>query len=88
MAGDRETAVMVMRMEEGLDTGPVCAVERVAIGRDATAGELHDQLAAAGAALMVFGLFAYLGDDLAQLEGVTYLDLHHPWFASAGAGRM
>lgn len=76
MAGDRETAVMVMRMEEGLDTGPICAVERVAIGRDTTAGELHDQLAAAGAALMVRAL-----DDLergklaatAQPElGVTY----------------
>src|ERR1700722_11057249 len=45
MAGDAETAVMVMRMEEGLDTGPVAMAERVAIGRDVTAGDLHDELA-------------------------------------------
>jgi methionyl-tRNA formyltransferase len=32
MAGDKETAVQVMRMEEGLDTGPVCMSETVAIG--------------------------------------------------------
>src|SRR3954451_1740055 len=42
MAGDRETGVMVMRMEEGLDTGPVALAERVPIGRDMTAGDLHD----------------------------------------------
>jgi len=56
MAGDRETAVMVMRMDEGLDTGPVCLAERVPIGDDATAGELHDELARRGAALMVQAL--------------------------------
>ena len=50
MAGDAETGVMVMRMEEGLDTGPVCLAERVAIGPDMTAGELHDVLARRGAA--------------------------------------
>ena len=49
MAGDAETAATVMRMEEGLDTGPVCLVERVPIGPDTTAGELHDLLADAGA---------------------------------------
>src|SRR5262249_5933579 len=38
MAGDRETGVMVMRMDEGLDTGPVALAERVAIGPDMTAG--------------------------------------------------
>ncbi|HVI29638.1 methionyl-tRNA formyltransferase [Hansschlegelia sp.] len=52
MAGDAETGVMVMRMEEGLDTGPVAAAERVAIGPDETAGELHDRLRALGADLM------------------------------------
>src|ERR1700741_1007546 len=40
MAGDAETAVMVMRMEEGLDTGPVCLAERIPIGGDTTAQEL------------------------------------------------
>ena len=38
MAGDSETGVMVMRMEEGLDTGPVALTERIAIGPDANAG--------------------------------------------------
>ncbi len=46
MAGDRETGVMVMQMEAGLDTGPIAMAERVAIGADATAGELHDDAGA------------------------------------------
>lgn len=58
MAGDRETAVMVMRMEEGLDTGPVCLAERIPIAPEATAGELHDELAHRGASLMVRALGA------------------------------
>jgi len=58
MAGDPETAVMVMRMERGLDTGPVCLAEPVAIGSDMTAGELHDILAQRGASLMVRALAA------------------------------
>ena len=45
MAGDAESGVMVMRMEEGLDTGPVALAERVPIAPDMTAGELHDTLA-------------------------------------------
>src|SRR5262245_58168400 len=52
MAGDAETGVMVMRMEEGLDTGPIATAERLAVGPDTTAGELHDQLARLGADLM------------------------------------
>jgi methionyl-tRNA formyltransferase len=57
MAGDSETGVMVMRMEEGLDTGPVLMAERVAIARK-TYGELHDQLARLGADLMARALAA------------------------------
>jgi methionyl-tRNA formyltransferase len=57
MAGDEETGVMVMRMEQGLDTGPVLSEERVAIGRK-TFGELHDQLADIGAGLMLRTLAA------------------------------
>jgi methionyl-tRNA formyltransferase len=53
MAGDGETGVMVMRMDEGLDTGPVALTTRLAIAPDETTGELHDRLAAAGAALIV-----------------------------------
>jgi methionyl-tRNA formyltransferase len=58
MAGDRETGVMVMRMEEGLDTGPIAMAERVPIDPDATAGDLHDRLAPLGADLMVRALAA------------------------------
>ena len=58
MAGDGETGVMVMRMAEGLDTGPVAMAERVAIGADMTAGDLHDTLARLGADLMVRALGA------------------------------
>ena len=56
MAGDRETGVSIMRMDEGLDTGPVCLEARVAIGPEETAGELHDRLATLGASSMVSAL--------------------------------
>jgi methionyl-tRNA formyltransferase len=52
MAGDAETGVAVMRMEAGLDTGPVAMTEKVPIGPDDTAGDLHDRLALLGADLM------------------------------------
>ena len=58
MAGDEETGVAVMRMEPGLDTGPVGMVERVAITPDMTAGELHDRLMPLGADLMARALGA------------------------------
>ena len=58
MAGDRQTGVAVIKMEEGLDTGPVAMAERIAIAPDATAGDLHDQLAKLGAGLMVRALAA------------------------------
>ena len=76
MAGDQETAAMVMRMEPGLDTGPICLGERVAIGRDMTAGELHDKLSHVGADLMVRALAALERGSLEEVaqpdEGVTY----------------
>jgi methionyl-tRNA formyltransferase len=83
MAGDRETGVAVMKMEEGLDTGPVAVVdgkmaELVAIGPDATAGDLHDQLAGLGAGLMVRALAALEMGDLRVIPqpntSVTYAD--------------
>ncbi len=52
MAGDRETGVMVMQMDEGLDTGPVALVDMIPIGPDMTAGELHDAMMRVGADLM------------------------------------
>ena len=57
MAGDAQTGVMAMQMEEGLDTGPVLMAERVAIGRK-TYGDLHDELSHLGADLMVRTLAA------------------------------
>ena len=56
MAGDAESGVTIMRMDEGLDTGPIAMAERVPIGPDMTAGELHDVLARLGADLMVRAL--------------------------------
>ena len=76
MAGDKETAVQVMRMEEGLDTGPVCMSETVGIGPDMTAGELHDRLSGLGGDLMVRALAALSRGALTETpqaeEGVTY----------------
>jgi methionyl-tRNA formyltransferase len=57
MAGDEETGVMVMRLEEGLDTGPILSEERIAIARR-TFGDLHDELAHLGAGLTVRTLAA------------------------------
>jgi methionyl-tRNA formyltransferase len=75
MAGDAETGVMVMLMEEGLDTGPVLMAERTSIGRK-TYGELHDELAHLGADLMARALSAWeRGDRAVQpqpAEGATY----------------
>jgi methionyl-tRNA formyltransferase len=93
MAGDAEAGVMVMRMAEGLDTGPVAMAERLAVGADMTAGDLHDTLARLGADLMVRALGALERGTL-QLTpqpeaGVTYaakidkgetrIDWSKPW---------
>jgi methionyl-tRNA formyltransferase len=76
MAGDAETGVMVMKMEEGLDTGAIAMAERMPIPADATAGDLHDRLARLGADLMVRALGAIERGTLTltpQPEaGVTY----------------
>src|SRR5499426_3436615 len=58
MAGDAETGVMVMKMDEGLDSGPIAMAERVPIPFDATAGDLHDRLARLGADLVARALGA------------------------------
>lgn len=93
MAGDKETGVMVMKIEESLDTGPIAMVARTPIGPDATAGELHDKLARLGADLMVRALAA-LEKNALQLTpqasaGVSYankieknetrIDWSKPW---------
>jgi methionyl-tRNA formyltransferase len=53
MAGDTETGVMVMRMDEGLDTGPVALTEKLPIGPNESTGELHDRMAVIGGRLIV-----------------------------------
>lgn len=76
MAGDRETGMMVMKMDVGLDTGPVAMTRMVEITPDMTAGDLHDRLMDVGAALMVEAMAALEAGGLeltAQAgEGVTY----------------
>jgi methionyl-tRNA formyltransferase len=76
MAGDAETGVMVMKMEEGLDTGPIAMAEHVPITFEATAGDLHDRLARLGADLMVRALGALERGTLTLTPqpqaGVTY----------------
>lgn len=52
LAGDAETGVTIMQMNEGLDTGDILASEPMAIGSDETAGELHDRLAVLGARMI------------------------------------
>jgi methionyl-tRNA formyltransferase len=73
MAGDAESGVTIMRMEEGLDTGPMCKAGRIAITPETTAQDLHDQLAVLGARLMA----EVLAQDQITCtpqpeEGVTY----------------
>lgn len=76
MAGDRETGVCIMRMEAGLDTGPVSSEARVPIALNATTASLHDTLAELGAALInpaLEGLTSGAIEPTPQPdEGVTY----------------
>jgi methionyl-tRNA formyltransferase len=76
MAGDAETGVAVMKMNEGLDTGDVAMVERTVIGPDETAGELHDRLSRLGGPLMAKAMRALEAGDLGVTpqsgEGVDY----------------
>ena len=76
MAGDRETGVMIMKMEEGLDTGPVALADRLLIGQDVTGGEIHDQLSLMGANMMLTALAMLEAGELVFTpqpeEGATY----------------
>jgi methionyl-tRNA formyltransferase len=76
IAGDTMSGVCVMKMEEGLDTGPVGMIEKCQITPDMTAGELHDALMGLGSDLMVRALAALsrgsLGFSPQSDEGVTY----------------
>ncbi|MBM9593632.1 methionyl-tRNA formyltransferase [Roseitranquillus sediminis] len=74
MAGDAETGISIMRMEEGLDTGPALLMEATPIGPEDTTGDLHDRLAAIGARLIVEAISRLDGlVPVPQIEfGVTY----------------
>ncbi|MBL8907132.1 MAG: methionyl-tRNA formyltransferase, partial [Rhizobiales bacterium] len=76
MAGDAETGISIMRMEQGLDTGPVCLTRRMPITASTTYASLHDELAALGAAAMVEALFKLESNALhcvpQPADGVTY----------------
>jgi methionyl-tRNA formyltransferase len=93
MAGDAETGVTIMKMDEGLDTGAMAMAERAPIGPDMTAGELHDRIAKLGADLILRALGG-LERGALQLtpqpeQGVTYankidknetrIDWNKPW---------
>jgi len=76
LAGDAETGISIMQMDEGLDTGPVYCAEKTAIGVTESAGELHDRLAVNGAALLCNSLDVILVGKLLPVaqapEGATY----------------
>jgi methionyl-tRNA formyltransferase len=91
-SGDLETGVTIMEMEEGLDTGPMLAMERLPILDTDTTGSLHDKLAEMGGRMIVEALRKMAAGGLDAVpqpeEGVTYaakiskeeakLDLHRP----------
>ena len=76
MAGDTKTGVTIMRMDEGLDTGPILMAEAVPIGPETTGGTLHDTLAALSARMVMDALSALAAGTLTETpqpeDGATY----------------
>ncbi|MEM1049974.1 MAG: methionyl-tRNA formyltransferase, partial [Pseudomonadota bacterium] len=76
LAGDTETGISIMKMDAGLDTGPVALTEALAIGADETVGALHDRLASLGGRMIVSALDALESGTLTFVDqpakGVTY----------------
>jgi methionyl-tRNA formyltransferase len=93
MAGDAQSGVSIMQMDEGLDTGAIALIERLPIGPDMTAGDLHDALSRLGADAMLRALAALERGSLSvtpqPADGVTYaekiaksetrIDWSRPW---------
>ncbi|MEO6352108.1 MAG: methionyl-tRNA formyltransferase [Burkholderiaceae bacterium] len=75
-AGDAETGITIMQMDQGLDTGPMLQTERLQIAADDTTGSLHDKLAALGGEMIVQALQRLQLGQLAAIpqpaEGVNY----------------
>src|SRR5436309_10292565 len=76
LAGDRESGITIMQMDEGLDTGPILLNESLAIAESDTGGSLHDRLANLGARLIVTALARLAAGELTPLpqssSGATY----------------
>ena len=91
-AGDAETGITIMRMDEGLDTGPMILAERMAIEDADTTGSLHDKLAALGGRMIVDALRRLQEGAIMPIpqppEGISYaakiskeeaaVDFHRP----------
>ncbi|CAH0148870.1 methionyl-tRNA formyltransferase [Roseomonas sp. CECT 9278] len=91
LAGDDATGITIMRMEEGLDTGPMLLAQAVQIAPDATVGALHDALADLGARLVLRALAEQPPAVPQPDAGVTYApkltkaDGRLDWTADAAA---
>ncbi len=91
LAGDTETGITIMQMDEGLDTGPMLLQQRVAIAGDDTGATLHDKLARVGAGAIVQALrtpFAARAQDSAlatYAEKITKAEAAIDWARDAGA---
>ncbi|MCZ6523998.1 MAG: methionyl-tRNA formyltransferase, partial [Alphaproteobacteria bacterium] len=82
LAGDAQSGVTVMVMDEGLDTGPILSTERLPITPETSAGSLHDMLAQAGASLMLETLAGLAEGRLEPrpqaADGVSYAEKLSP----------
>ncbi|HUR49609.1 MAG TPA: methionyl-tRNA formyltransferase [Acidimicrobiales bacterium] len=74
LAGDEETGICLMSLDEGLDTGPVHGCETLTIGADETADELTDRLTAVGIPLLLDHLERGLGEGARQSGEATYAE--------------
>ena len=76
LAGDEETGVTIMKMDVGLDTGPMLAMKKIRIRRDDTAGSVFQALSKLGANLLIETLPNYLAGNITPTpqpeEGSTY----------------
>jgi len=76
LAGDAETGVTIMQMDEGLDTGPILLQQRIPIAPAETGATLHDRLAELGARMIVSALDGLAAGTLKATpqpaDGVTY----------------
>ncbi len=85
LAGDAETGICLMQMEAGLDTGPVYASASLSIKPEATAGEVHDELAALGGRLLAEQLAGILAGDVAAIPQDDALSTYAPKIRPADA---